>query len=159
VGENEQNRTFDRTLLPLGVEADDRLLEKWSTLLLFADNELEIDTAEISKVANCNYIVLFDKRAKTMTDNELLWLGAANTEPSRDFELQGATLIVDARAKLPKTGSKNPSRWPNVVSSDKATITLVNNKWSDYGIGDFISSPSEHYSALTLSEGAEWHNQ
>jgi 4-hydroxy-3-polyprenylbenzoate decarboxylase len=113
----------------------------------------------LSKVTNCNYIVLFDKRAKTMTDNELLWLGAANTEPSRDFELQGVTLVVDARAKLPKTGSKNPSRWPNVVTSNKATIALVNSRWDDYGIGDFISSPSEHYSALTLSEGAEWHNQ
>ena len=159
VEKTEQKATFDCTLLPLGIEADDRLLEEWSTLLLFADNEHEIDTAEISKVANCNYIVLFDKRAKTMTDNELLWLGAANTEPSRDFELQGETLVVDARAKLPKTGSKNPSRWPNVVTSDKATIALVNSRWDDYGIGDFISSPSEHYSALTLSEGAEWHNQ
>ena len=110
-------------------------------------------------MADCNFVVIFDKRAKRLTSNELLWLGAANTEPSRDFELQGATLIVDARAKLPKTGSKNPSRWPNVVTADDATIALVDSKWSDYDIGELLTSPSQHYSALKLSEEAEWHNQ
>ena len=92
-----------------------------------------------------------------MTAQELLWLGAANTEPSRDFELHGSTLVVDARAKLPTTNSKNPSRWPNVVTADDATIALVDKRWSEYGIGEFIASPSQHYKNLTLCEGAEWH--
>jgi len=158
VAEQEQKISFDSKLLPNGVVADTTLLAEWSALLLFADNDLAIDTAELSKVSNCNFIAIFDKRAKDMSANELLWLGAANTEPSRDITLHGATLTIDARPKRPKANSKNPSRWPNIVTSDEATIALVDKRWSEYGIGEFIPSPSEHYSALNLSNGAEWNN-
>ena len=156
VAEREQKATFNSELLPEGVDADTALLEEWSTLLLFADNDLEIDLSEVAKVSDCNYIVIFDKRANALTQNELLWLGAANTEPTRDISLHGSTLVVDARAKRPKANGKNPSRWPNIVTADEATIALVDKKWSDYGIGELIPSPSKHFSALKLSEGAEW---
>ena len=156
VAEREQKATFNSELLPEGVDAKTTLLEEWSALLLFADNDLEIDLSEVAKVSDCNYIVIFDKRANALTPNELLWLGAANTEPTRDISLHGSTLVVDARAKRSKANGKNPSRWPNIVTADEATIALVDKKWSDYGIGDFIPSPSKHFSALKLSEGAEW---
>ena len=156
--EREQKTTFNSELLPEGVEAKTTLLKEWSTLLLFADNDITIDMAEVAKVSDCNFIVIFDKRAENLTPNELLWLGAANTEPSRDFVLHGSTLTIDARPKRSKANSKSPLRWPNIVTADEATIALVDKRWSDYGIGEFITSPSEHYNALKLSEGAEWHN-
>ena len=156
VEQTERKSSFDNSTLPSGVEASEALLDKWSTLLLFADNELKLDLAEVAKVADCNYVAIFDKRAKGLTPNELLWLGAANTEPSRDFTLHDATLVIDARAKLPKANDNNPSRWPNIVTADEATIALVDKRWSEYGIGDFIPSPSKHYQALKLSEGAQW---
>ena len=158
VAEREQNISFNRELLPSGVVADTALLEEWSTLLLFAENDLAIDAAELAKASNCNFIAIFDKRAKDLSVEELLWLGAANTEPSRDFVLHGSTLTIDARPKHPKASSENPSRWPNIVTSDEATIALVDKRWNEYGIGEFIPSPSEHYRALKLSEGAEWVN-
>ena len=158
VAEQEQKISFNSELLPNGVIADTALLEEWSTLLLFAENDLAIDTAELAKASNCNFIAIFDKRAKDLSVEELLWLGAANTEPSRDFVLHGSTLTIDARPKHPKASSENPSRWPNVVTSDEATIALVDKRWNEYGIGEFIPSPSEHYRALKLSEGAEWVN-
>ncbi len=156
--EREQNVTFNSELLPEGVEAKTTLLKEWSTLLLFADNDLTIDMAEVAKVSDCNFIVIFDKRAENLSPEELLWLGAANTEPSRDFVLHGSTLTVDARPKCPKASGENPLRWPNIVTADEATIALVNNRWSEYGIGEFITSPSERYNTLKLSEGAEWHD-
>ena len=152
----ERNPSFDRTTLPSGVEVRDELLGKWSTLLLFADNDIEIEMAKVAESSNCKYVVIFDRRAIDMTAEELLWLGAANTEPSRDFVLHNETLVIDARPKLPKASSKNPSRWPNVVTADEATIALVDSKWHDYGIGEFIPSPSKRYKALTLCNGAEW---
>ena len=158
VAEREQKTTFNSELLPEGVEAKMTLLKEWSILLLFVDNDLEIDLSEVAKVSDCNFIAIFDKRAENLTPNELLWLGAANTEPSRDFVLHGSTLTIDARPKRSKANSKNPLRWPNIVTADEATIALVDKRWSDYGIGEFITSPSEHYNALKLSEGAEWHN-
>ena len=156
VEQQEREISFDRTTLPSGMEVREDLLDKWSTLLLFTDNNHEIDTTEIAKAANCNYVVIFDIRAKEMGAEELLWLGAANTEPSRDFVLHGGTLIIDARAKCPKANDKNPSRWPNIVTSDEATIALVDKRWGEYGIGKFTPSPSERYNTLKLSEGAQW---
>ena len=159
VSERESEKiSFNSELLPNGVIADTTLLEEWGALLLFADNDLDINLEKVAESANCNYIALFDKRAKDMTSNELLWLGAANTEPSRDITLHGSTLTIDARPKSPKASSKNPSRWPNIVTADEATIALVDSRWSEYGIGEFIPSPSKRYSLLKLSEGAEWAN-
>ena len=153
----ERKFHFDHTALPSGVEVRDELLEEWGALLLFAENDLVIDLTTIAKATNANYVVVFDKRAIELSHEELLWLGAANTEPSRDFELHEATLTIDARPKAPKASNENPSRWPNIVTSDEATINLVDRRWSEYGIGEIISSPSKRYSTLRLSEGAEWH--
>ena len=155
VAEREDKIVFESEKLPEGILADTTLLDKWGALLLFADNELEIDADEVAKATNCNFVVIFDSRAEKVSANDWLWLGAANTEPTRDITLVGSTLIVDARAKLPEANN-NPSRWPNIVTSDEATIALVDSRWSEYGIGNFIPSPSQHYRRLQLSDGAQW---
>lgn len=152
----ERKAIFDNAALPSGIEVREDLLAKWSTLVLFADNDLEIDAKEIVKATDCNFVVVFDKRASKMSAEELLWLGAANTEPSRDFALCGSTLFIDARPKHPGANDKNPSRWPNIVTADEDTIARVDNRWSEYGIGEFIPSPSLRYRELQLSEGAQW---
>ena len=157
VTKREDKIVFDSEKLPQEIVASTTLLDKWGTLLLFADNDLEIDASEVAKATNCNFVAIFDRRAENMSANDLLWLGAANTEPTRDITLQGSTLVIDARAKRPGANSENPSRWPNVVTADKATIDLVDSRWAEYGIGKRISSPSEYYAVLKLSEGAEWH--
>jgi 4-hydroxy-3-polyprenylbenzoate decarboxylase len=156
VAEREDKIVFDSEKLPEGILADTTLLDKWGALLLFADNELEIDADEVAKATNCNFVVIFDSRAEKMSANDWLWLGAANTEPTRDITLVGSTLIVDARAKLPEANDNNPLRWPNIVTSDEATIALVDSRWSEYGIGNFIPSPSQRYRRLQLSDGAQW---
>ena len=156
VAEREDKIVFESEKLPEGILADTTLLDKWGALLLFADNELEIDADEVAKATNCNFVVIFDSRAEKMSANDWLWLGAANTEPTRDITLVGSTLIVDARAKLPEANNNNPLRWPNIVTSDEATIALVDSRWSEYGIGNFIPSPSQRYRLLQLSDGAQW---
>ncbi len=156
VVEQEGEITFDGNALPNGITANTTLLNKWGVLLLFADNDLKIDASEVAKTSNCNFVVIFDHRAEQMNANELFWLGAANTEPTRDITLHGSTLVIDARAKRPGAGDSNPSRWPNIVTADESTIRLVDSRWKEYGIGAFIPSPSERYSALKLSEGAQW---
>ena len=158
VAEREEKMTFDNKALHEGIVADTTLLEEWGVLLLFADNDLKIEASEVAKATNCNFVAIFDRRAEKMSANELLWLGAANTEPTRDITLHGSTLVIDARAKRPGANSENPSRWPNIVTADKATIELVNSRWAEYGIGGVIPSPSERYNTLKLSEGAEWVN-
>ena len=143
--------------LPQGVTSCESLITKWSVWMLFADPDTEVDMAKIAaeNSVQCNCIVLFDARAKQMNAEELLWLAAANTDPSRDITLDGRCLLVDARPKRPgKEG--NPKRFPNVVTSRPEIISLVDSRWEEYGIGDRLPSPSARYRQLLLSEGAEW---
>ena len=143
--------------LPEGVTMRTDLVEEWSTLLLFADNAATVDLSAIAAQSgvDCNFIALFDTRASELTANDLLWIAAANTDPNRDIALADNTLTIDARAKVP--GAKgNPARFPNVVTSTIDVIEAVDRRWAEYGIGEFIASPSRVYHKLLLSEGAQW---
>ena len=64
-------------------------------------------------------------------------------------------MIIDARSKRPGYGN-NPKRFPNVVTSSPETIALVTERWAEYGLGEFIESPSRRYRKLWLSDTAEW---
>lgn len=156
VSPKEAAPSFDGTTLPSGIEVNYELLKEWSTVILYVDNDEPINREEIAKAASCNFVVLFDTRAKGLTANELLWLFAANTEPTRDISLVEGALIIDARAKRPGATKQNPARWPNIVTADEQTIALVDRRWEEYGIGERMESPSLRYRRLQLSEGAEW---
>ena len=161
IAESEKRtpRIAEAVTLPSGVEHSKDLLEEWSVWVLFADNDTQIDAEQLARdnSVECNCIALFDIRARDLSGEELLWLAAANTDPARDIALteDGHTAIVDARPKRPgKAG--NPTRFPNVVVSDKQTIALVDSRWTEYGLGEFVESPSVRYGKLLLSERAEW---
>ncbi len=141
-----------------GFEIDERLMKQWGVLLLFGSPMLEVDLSELLEnlaVEDVNYVVLFDTAASQMAPYDLLWLGAANTEVDRDVVQRGATLLFDGRSKVPGRGA-NPARFPNVVLSRPEVIELVDRRWEEYGIGEFIESPSRKYSALELSEKEDW---
>ena len=91
-----------------------------------------------------------------MTASDLLWLAMANSDPRRDVKfLAGGELLLDARSKHPGVGD-NPKRFPNVVMSSVETIEKVDARWAEYGLGEFIPSPSRKYRKLWLSPRAEW---
>ena len=130
-------------------------------LILYADKEWR-ERADVAGylrsngIDNIRYVALFDNSAaEELTPSDLLWLAAANTDPRRDIEVIDGIVIIDARSKRPGYG-RNPRRFPNVVTSSMETIELVDGRWSEYGIGPFIASPSRKYRKLLLSENAEW---
>ena len=143
--------------LPEGITLRTEFVEKWSTLLLFADNCAEVDLEAIARQSgiNCNFIALFDTRAEEFSAEELLWIAAANTDPNRDLALVENRLTIDARAKVPGAAN-NPARFPNVVTSTEDVIELVDSRWEEYGIGEIIPSPSRKYRKLLLSNKASW---
>ena len=158
--ENSTARTpsvAEHIALPDGVTMRTDLVDMWSTLLLFADNSADIDLTTIARQAGveCNFIALFDTRAAEFGAEDLLWIAAANTDPKRDIALTDSTLTIDARAKVPGA-ENNPARFPNVVTSTEDVIELVDSRWEEYGIGEFITSPSRKYRKLLLSDKAEW---
>ena len=143
--------------LPEGITLRTEFVEKWSTLLLFADNCAEVDLEAIARQSgiDCNFIALFDTRAEEFSAEELLWIAAANTDPNRDLALVENRLTIDARAKVPGVAN-NPTRFPNVVTSTEDVIELVDSRWEEYGIGEIIPSPSRKYRKLLLSNKASW---
>lgn len=129
--------------------------------VLYADREWResIDVEAYIKhngLEGIKYAVVFDYGASEgMTPSDLLWLAAANSDPRRDMRLCGDTLIVDARSKRPGYGD-NPPRFPNVVTSHPDTIEHVDARWTEYGLGEFVESPSRRYRRLWLSDEAQW---
>ena len=129
-------------------------------LVVFADKEwrehIDIDAyLSANDLHDVKYIAIFDNGATTMSASDLLWIAAANTDPKRDIRINGNTMIIDARSKRPGYGN-NPSRFPNVVTSSPETISLVDSRWSEYGIGEMVGSPSNHYRKLLLSDNDQW---
>lgn len=144
-------------ILPEGIGFSNQLLANWGVWLLFAEPGRDIDVEAIVKQNSivCNFVAIFDHNATDLTAEELLWLGAANTEPKRDFTMGNDLMVIDARSKQPAIGA-NPQRFPNVVTSLPEVIEMVDRRWEEYSIGERIESPSRHYRKLLLSDGAEW---
>ena len=44
--------------------------------------------------------------------------------------------------------------WPNVVTMDDETISSIDNKWKDLGLGEFVESPSVKLKPLVKGQGA-----
>lgn len=129
-------------------------------IILYAEREWRerVDVKEYLRTNNieARFAVVFDRGAAgSMTLNDLLWIAAANTDPKRDIEIYGSTLIIDARSKRPGYGT-NPERFPNAVTSLPETIHHVDSRWEEYNIGSRIESPSRRYRKLWLSDSAEW---
>ena len=130
--------------------------ESWGVVALFAEQGADIEAfVRKNGLDKVNYIALFDSQAKGLPAADLVWLGAANTDPRRDVRTVGKALIIDARSKQPGAEG-NPSRFPNVVTASPETIALVDKRWAEYGCGEFIPSPSLRYRQLLLSDNEQW---
>ncbi len=142
--------------LPIGFTSCEEWVAEWGVLALYTSPEGEIDVVDLEAIEGVNFVVIFDESATTMRPYDLLWLAAANSDPRRDVTLsRSGVMMVDARSKRPgKEG--NPARFPNVVNSTPETIDLVDRRWEEYGIGEFVESPSRHYRALLLSDREDW---
>lgn len=152
-----------RTATPCGGVAlfDTRYVEQYALLLLFAEESRpeRVDVGEYlarNNIRGVKYVALFDYQAAgVMSPSDLLWLAMANSDPRRDVTTVADSLVIDARSKHPGVG-QNPKRFPNVVMSSVETIRLVDERWSEYGLGERPESPSRRYRKLWLSPNAEW---
>ena len=141
---------------------DTRFVEECGLLILYADkgHPRSVDVEEYlrhNNIVGMKYVALFDYNAAgVMSANDLLWLAMANSDPRRDVTyLECGALLLDARSKRPGVEG-NPSRFPNVVMSSVDTIHKVDDRWPEYGVGEFVESPSRRYRKLWLSDRAEW---
>lgn len=100
-------------------------------------------------------VLVVDHTVDTSDLFMVAWQVLGNSDPLRDhFNASGDTLLIDGTIKFYRKGGF-PRKWPNVVCSDRATIDMIDKKWDELGIGDFIASPSEKYLMLARGETDE----
>ncbi|MFI3283038.1 MAG: menaquinone biosynthesis decarboxylase [Rikenellaceae bacterium] len=141
------------------IKTCDRWLKRLSLLVVYISPEVDLNLEALVEeldVVNINFVAVFDEStSEMMSGGDLLWLATANSDPRRDIVVShGGVMVIDARTKLPSK-SGNPHRFPNVVTSDVATIELVDRRWNEYGIGEFIESPSRKYRSIILSDSED----
>lgn len=89
-----------------------------------------------------------------------VWRFSNNVDPKRDCLLleasdnQGMNHIVldGTRKTLALDGFQRD--WPNILASEEQTIELVDQKWSAYGLGALLPSPSAKYRKQLYAGGA-----
>lgn len=153
----ESYKLPDRIAASHGVShTDTRYAEEWGVVILFATHDAAPKAFIEGNGLDCvNFAVVLDEKAYGLCAADLLWLAAANTDPRRDLYSVGRCMVVDARSKRPGAEG-NPARWPNAVTSLPETIDAVDARWDEYGIGEFIESPSRRYRPLLLSDTEKW---
>ena len=135
---------------------NDSLYPQWSVVVLFAEPQQEINVHEFiaaNNVAKGIFVVL-DSRAMHLAPEDWLWLALANTDPARDVLLSDNSIIADARTKIPGAAGY-PVRFPNVTVASERTVALVDSRWNEYGLGEFVQSPSLRYRPLLRGDEAE----
>jgi 4-hydroxy-3-polyprenylbenzoate decarboxylase len=97
---------------------------------------------------NCKLVIAVEH---TVDVNDLFmvsWQLLGNSDPRRDhYFISKDSILIDGTIKVYRKGGF-PRKWPNVVCSSNETISLIDKKWNDLGIGDFIISPSSRYNKL-----------
>ena len=96
----------------------------------------------------------------TVDANDLpvaLWRFCNNVDPKRDAILAKretfACIGFDGTIKT-KNFDNFQRDWPNIIVADDKTIDVIDNKWNDLGIGEFIPSPSLKYKDQMYGEEA-----
>ncbi|MEN8118161.1 MAG: menaquinone biosynthesis decarboxylase [Bacteroidota bacterium] len=139
-------------------------LETISTLLLtvkkdekFKKSQLVKNLVNIKRISAFKFVLLFNEGANLSDSFTLLWLLGGNLEPDRDvtvLEIKGSQVVlIDATFKT-GTHDNFKRNWPNVVTMDNKTISAIDKKWDELGLGEFIKSPSLKFIPLVKGDGA-----
>lgn len=147
----------DKLPLPPGATVTDATFAReWAVVLVGYRDGRPADLtglAEALRDSGVRFIVAVDHEVLGLSPGDILWHAAGNYEPGRDTVVCGGILIADARTKYPYREGF-PQSVPNVVASLPDTVALVDRRWKEYGIGEFISSPSGKYAVLRKSPSA-----
>lgn len=138
---------------------DRTLAETWRTLLLNgsrdANPEDVLGWLREQGVRGIRFVVWLDEAVDTTRLSDVLWLLTSNVDSSRDLFVRDEMLLLDARTKAGGVnGFARP--WPNVVTSSPETMRQVDERWAEYGLGEFLTSPSVDYWKLLSGSGAEY---
>jgi len=156
----EVSETFFKTNFPEIISVNTSLLQKQIPVLIISVEKNRKDHVkelheEICKLMEVEGIKMILYVEHTVDANDLtiaLWRFCNNLDPKRDHILiqrpsestPGKTFACigfDGTRKTKEFDNFHRD-WPNIIVADDETIKAVDDKWSQLGIGKFISSPS-----------------
>jgi len=113
--------------------------------------QLSRELAQRPDFAETKIIILLDAEVDIFHVGDAFWRFCNNADVKRDGLLLEAG-IEGAPGKLFLDGTRKTLEldgfqrdWPNILVSTDETIELVDRRWNEYGLGDFIPSPSLRY--------------
>jgi 4-hydroxy-3-polyprenylbenzoate decarboxylase len=113
---------------------------------------------QIEGISAFKALVVFNEGADLNDLFTLMWLLGGNLEPDRDvsvFNIENKNTVVLVDATFKTSSHDNFKReWPNVVTMDEKTISVIDNKWNELGLGKFMESPSLKFKSLVKGDGA-----
>lgn len=119
--------------------------------------ELHKQIAELEIVQGIKMILYVEHTVDASDIADVLWRFCNNLDPRRDHFYAGKNkniLGLDGTIKTKELdGFERP--WPNIIAADQATITSVDKKWGELGLGELIKSPSLKYQSQMYGEEAE----
>jgi len=113
----------------------------------------------LEAIRGVKFILFVDEGLDVSDVDAVVWYVSGNLDPKRDCLIVDglperiAQLFVDGTRKN-RTKDQFDRDWPNVVTSSLETIKKVDERWSEYGLGKFIPSPSHQYLPLVPNDGA-----
>jgi len=149
-------KTMETSLLDIGI----------SVLILGIEKDADFSLSELSKlllkdkaVRSVKFIILVDAALPVQNPEVVVWYVTGNIDPKRDCKIfepahlqEVSHMIVDGTRKREADGFTRD--WPNPVLSSADTINQVDRRWSEFGLGQFIPSPSLVYFPLKRGDGA-----
>ncbi len=101
-------------------------------------------------------VVVVDKDVDVQDHAAVVFHALANIDPERDLQFTmgpaemldhasrmscyGSKVGIDATRKWASEGFDRP--WPDLIRMDEDTRSLVDQRWNEYGLGDFLNSPT-----------------
>ncbi|MFI5219901.1 MAG: menaquinone biosynthesis decarboxylase [Bacteroidia bacterium] len=99
-------------------------------------------------------VILFLEHTVDVNDiADAVWRFSNNVDPKRDHFISGNHISFDGTRKTKELDGFD-REWPNILTSDKATIKRVDEIWEKLGLGKFILSPSLKYQKQIYKGGA-----
>jgi 4-hydroxy-3-polyprenylbenzoate decarboxylase len=149
------------------VAINDHLFSQEISIVILALRKSRIDhIREICQEAlqhgyirGVKFIVIMDSEVDIFHIGTVAWICSNNIDPTRDcFFVSDEKkepfpyLVIDGTRKSKKTDHFQRD-WPNIIVMDDVTIAKVDENWTKYQVGPFISSPSIKYKSLVFNNG------
>jgi 4-hydroxy-3-polyprenylbenzoate decarboxylase len=112
-------------------------------------------------IKNVRFLLFLDSPVDVSDISGVIWLAAGNTDPLRDiFTIRSEngtpfhSLAIDATRKNRKFDDFE-RHWPNIIVMSDDVVGKIDRKWKNYGLGDFIPSPSLRFKLLKINDQAQ----